>query len=601
MNARHRNACHRKNRPWIALLGIGGAVALATGAGDGGFFLSLVAGRGGDEVVFHAAWIAGLALGLTAVAFDEVLGMADGLRQREIDAGQLFWSRLRGIGGALVAWLIGLVGVSWLLMCLFEQAAVPDAAAVGHLLASAAVALPAAAIGLFAASLPLSWPWRLGIAGTAVLVVLSGIPIVAGRGDGGCAPVLAHVGLDLLAAAAFTVAAFGLRGERPDADRPLSRAALGFGVAPAVLLLTAVTSAGLLECESSAVRSLHRTYPCVVRGDVDGASGLAVARDEQWLEVDGEHRATGKTLTGERVDFAWPGGPRGWLGFSEPWWHGPLASGWVDRRQVVLARGRAFVREFFTAGAFEPTGKGAERAPFGPAARLFSGVGRDLVVVYDPGEQLAYRFDRERGWFVPWQVPGAQRVTGVEWYDPQGAGLFDTSGRTVLLHVAGGAFAVRGDELVPVQVADPLVGSLLPNRPAVSGSPLGGSLEIAAAGGHPAFRHEFRPRTAAELWFAWLARGFAACQPPLFLIASRSAAVTLGALAVALGGALLLGHQLRRFGAATGARRFWFVSCLLLGPCGMFWASWFELRRRWASRPVVAPTTPRIVTAEVMS
>lgn len=593
----------RKDLPWLAILAIAGIAAMVAATGDGGFFLTLVVGRGHHEIVFHSAWIAGLVLGLTAVGFDEVLGMAAVLRQREIDATRLFAARSLAIGIVLLAWAIGLVGVSWLLMAVFEQATVPDGTAVAQLLASAVAALPAAAIGLFAASLPIVWFGRLVVAGAGILVVFSGIDALVGHVEAGATAPGTFLGLQALATVVFAVAAFQLRAERPDADRALAMRPLVFGIAPAVLLLVAIGSACLLELADSWTWALRRAYPEVVEPTGGGAPVLVRGVGDRMVRVDEQHVPTQEVVHGLVVDAAWPESPRGWLGFDQPRWDVSFQRVFSGRWDMLLSRGRVFVRDLAGRRGFVGAGNGPQHAPFGPRATAIGNLGANATLVHDPATQEVFRFDDDRGHFVPLPLPDGQRALGLEYHEHRDTGtVHGELSREVLVRAANATFAVRGIELVPfdgaVRSSVDEKAARQAKRPVVQGSVFAGTLDLPATAGHAAFHHEFRPRTGMEQANALLARFFAACQPPVFCLALYGIADVLVALVVALLAALLFDFQLRKFGVASGRRRFWFVATVLLGPVAMFWASWFEQRGRWAQRAACTPAAPRIRTVE---
>ncbi|MCA8973213.1 MAG: hypothetical protein KDC98_00755 [Planctomycetes bacterium] len=606
MNA-NQKALLRKDSLWIWWLAIAGLIALVIAAGDRSWFGALCFSLGYPFNVFTTAWIGGLVLGLCAACFDGVLGVGDYLRQRPLAAAELFAARLRGIVIVLAVWLLGMPLGSWLCMAVSETAAMPDASAVGRLVAAAVPAVSAAAIGLFAGMLPVAFWMRPLVAGAGLLVCFSGAYRLFRMMTGSSFTDPVWFGVCHLAIAVVCTAAaraVGATQRDPDVAWP-ARLRHGPGLLASILVVGTLAG-GMAGAEEMAWYWLGHEYPTVViHGD---ATKLAV-RDDLWRGR--EVRLVGPThqpqqprvarAEVEALRLTMPMVDREWLGFDPPQWHRGLDVAWLPGENYIvqlLHDGRVYLRShdrFYDLQ--EPVGKGSPSEPFEAPSWAFSprGSGR-WALIFEPAARRAWRFDPPRRAFVEVVPPGGDRLQNVEWsrgrYSPELLG--DDS--VVLLVGEAGVYTERDGQLIAVTAESEAVGDQRPEV-ATDGSPLSFVARVEGAGDRPAFEHEFRPRTFFEYLYAGAALACAAVQPLPFNFVGRSGLVMLLSVLLSALTGLASWRRLGRLGAPVATRRLWLVLGFVLGPLSLLPSLVLEPARAYAVRPRVLAPEPRIGTA----
>lgn len=612
-------ALRQKDTPWLLLFSFGGAITLLATLADGGLFNSLVMPPGRSESEFHAAWICGLALGITVASFDVAVLMGDHLRQRPISAEQLFWHRIRSMGRVLAVWFVGVPIAAWIWMATFEGAHAPDSFALAQYWIAVLPAGSAAAIGFAALSLPLVWWLRLVVGAAAFFIAFSvdyELTLLAYSREAAFqgAAMLVHVVLHVLFTVLAIAAARAVRGRSfdPDFAPPAGLRSLGglFGV----LALAAVGQFCVLQAEVAAARELRSAYPRVVLHD--GAVKL-VDPEWGWRErrrrfVDREHALTGEDAPRDEIaDFSsrqTPPSGVAQLGFDAPSWHRyPSDAGFGDLRLYLDYRGHGWLRDDRGRAALEPIGKGDDGTPFIPGSRLHQDWSSSRTCfVHEPGSGRVYLFDPDNRRFRVLALPKQEAVERVGYTDlPLGLLTSETRRQSrVVLRCESASYVFNGDELVEL----PEQPTEQPRRDrapiAWSGGPVIFHIELEARDSHPAFEHTYRPHTPTEYALATLVGVLASVQPPCYVAWFHSTAfespntwiyVAL-ALAVAILSGGVAGRRLRRLGAPPRVRQYWLWLTVILGPIALLLSILFERPRAYRDRPRFDAVRPRVFT-----
>jgi hypothetical protein len=635
----------QKDSPWLGVFAGLGTVGLVLALLEHGFLFGFVIGPGSRDALFHVSWSLGLALGLAAACFDELLGTTDLLRQRALPPFAVDRARLVGCALVLACWFGAAPAAAWAIGALFDPTfALVAPSDLPSLAATMTPAVSGCAIGLAAGALP--FPWWVRVPCAALLLFATSTATywlsIDDRGPGSgwvtswsrFAAAHLTIALAVLAFARASAAASGGAAAR-DADRPLPARVRTRVVAPLLALGGLGAAMAFAELQANAASRLQRAYPRPLVHDQRVVLAVRPEWERPWQVVDADHVPTGPALPWglKLLSFSpahvrhspWrleaPRGPHPrTAGFPASLTVGGDGTAWYRPRNERVRRvpKRADAPRFAEGtrvewvGAVPPDRALACLEPGGDVLWLLDADGAGFTPLPLPGGDRALAFTRPDERFVP--AAGSERLG-------KGADEFYVQGRE-------GVYALRGHELRLVgTVRAPERDREPPLTARVLGAdPIGWTLVFAGKGGVAPFRHDFAPRTATERTFAWMAMMLSTLRPPVLQLAAlvRTAPpyddqrpgsgerapwlfdplVTAGrwwlallALAVAALAAWRVRARLRLLGAAPAAVRFWTIATLLLGPFGAIAAMLCERPRAWARRELaVPPPAPRIVS-----
>ncbi|MCC6672102.1 MAG: hypothetical protein IT458_13655 [Planctomycetes bacterium] len=634
----------RKDLPWLLAVLAAGWATLAIVLSQEGFVhvWALPATRLGGY--FHAAWICGAVLGLCAALADEAQGTRDFLHHRPVSPTRIHAARVLACAVVLAAWWVLPPALHWLIESIFgENAAQARFATLLDMGAVVTAAASAAAIGLFAGTLPCGLVLRFATGAATLLAVFTAIDAFALRpgGEGWrLASQAAFAGWHLAAAFGFGLASFANAGTAPDPDRPLPHRARVVSGTLATLAFAALAATLAGSGQYSGLASLWHAYPAVLRqGDEFVLATRTEDREQMvWERVDRAHQRSPAALDRRGLTFVEDASqPRGTMepGFNEPRFHDLDWYRPAQRLDVLLCEdGRSWLlrREGYT-GRVEVhgTGKGEAGAPFLPgfqALEVRAERERPLWVA-EPASGVLWRFAPERGHFVAAQLPGGDRLIAARTVRrdvldnaSRPASRDSTHGQEhLVLQGEQGVYRLDGADLVPAEAwLRALVTVREPQRREfVDADLLSPRLRILDSSGAPLFAHDFAPRTAKERLHAGIACWYSALRPPFLQVAGHLWAargaqsnplldplVAGGARAwlvlVGIGCAALCAfgahRRLRRAGVAPAVRRFWVVCIGVCGPAALVGCAAAERARAHAAPPRrSAPAgAPRIAT-----
>ena len=563
----------RKDRPWIVLFAVAGLLtALLTVLVDQvGLFLF---DYSTNEATFWTALGGGVAVGLFAAFFDDLLGARELLQQRPLSRRQLAIARVVAVAVVLVVWQLALpVG-----QVLFWFVRPVDGLDLGHgswleQQATVAVAWPTAFATLAAASLALGWLDRV-VTGLAAAFVAALLLEPFGRPSVGCAAPGAYLSASLAIAVFFGVLGTFASGGRADPDRSLSRTLPASTRWLFVGALSLSAAAGLSAVQATLLDGVHQSFHrrALQQAIADGRTAGSLPR---WWHVQGG-------------------------GITPPRWQQPArAAGrfWQGGSLRILAGGALWLdRTIEGRRAFVPVAiPGRER--LSPGAVVLDA--SPLVVVDAEADQV-WRFDYERSSLLALPLPGGDRVIGANLQ------FVRPADKTYSLVVAGerAAYVLVGDELHELASTRTL---------AVTGArdPIDFTITVPATANQPAFTHELRPRTAGEQFFAAEALVMSWLRPPALQVLAHAAPtgvddhwaldrmvrdgrrpwLVLVTVALAVAAAWRVRRSLRHHGLSA---TLWVVHILLFGVPAILLALAYESRRRLRAVEVAAPAPLRI-------
>ena len=628
-----------KDRPWILTFAIVGAMALALVTSDNGFLRLFVLGPHRLDNLFFCAGGTALVLGGVAVLWDDILGTREFLMQRPISRRSLFRSRMLASVAVLASWMVAIPLLTWLLAAwsigiydLSFWAGVPE------ILSTLQIVWPMCAIGFLAAAMPAPWWQRLVCA--TLLTVTVGMAIDRGTANPGgeVSPAWFAVACWLPAIVLFSLAA-GLDAQRQDPDRPWSHRTRWLAGSALVVSLAYMVGGVARDAQTHSARSLLWEYPRIVR--IDGAIRLA-SRSRDWNKLtvaDENHVTIGEVRDSDdfaRIEYDSQRIPE-LLQIEAPRFH---------RRRGLEARipgGRVWIGHDGSAWLLDVERREVRRSGIGPDLAKFPDglrpqnvddvgeqLNRSVVVVGDQESGKLWRFDGKLGYFVAWPLPDGDRFEDVpylrlvEWRNATGEApallleLLTRHDQVSHLRGANASYLIKDGELVAVDVPRRNRGK----RERLEGvrhgnDPLVFSVEVPAHDDLPSFRHDFAPRTWAELGYAANAMALAAMRPPVTQVVShlftddRSADaiwsdrvicggkrtwLVLSGIALSVICALLMRRRLRRIGVTASACRFWVVATIVAGPVTAILPLFLESARNHAHPDVKAPPAPRIVS-----
>lgn len=627
----------RKDLPWLVVFGVGGAIALALAVVHAGFVEVFVLGPERLEALFWSSGSLGLALGVWSVLWDDLLGTREFLEQRGVSRRRLAAAPIVACLVVLATWAVAVPLLAWVFGAIDEGVFAPTFwAGVPEIWATLAIALPAAACGMFANVLPAGRVLRLLLLAGLVATVGCGLELL---GDALTYPAillllpLADAGV----AALLFAAAVAANRRRFDPDRawdPATRRLLG----TIVLAVLAVASSGTVAVfEADRLRAVQYAYPEFVLHDGQVLLAHRLDSYQTWQPCSEDHVPVGERfgVSGARTLAGW-GGRTGWqkLEVEEPRFGRRASREWIANGRQLLVRGSgsAWIRDGWR-GGFRATGIGAEMQPLPAGAQLGrldvfgAGPGVQQVIASDLVGGGIWRFDEASARFTPLPLPDADHlesfrsVRGRDLVREELPEVFrpileTPNERLVYAQGQRGAYAMtadgwsaltlRGKDPEPRSVAEVLGDDALCYTVAVS------STEE-----HPAARHDYSPRTAEECLLASLAYGASLLRTPVqqlwsFAFAPSDARMSpwndpllaggrrwwllVLCLGIGAGSAWQMRRFLRRLGADDATIRFWTVAAAMTGIVGCVVGEFCERPRAHARRPVTTPAAPRIVT-----
>lgn len=625
-----------KDRPWLAMFLTGGAVAMIAATCCHSFVNEFVVPRIDRQVLFHLAWSLGLALGVVAGCFDELLGTREYLTQRAVRSGDLVRARLAGCGLVLAGWFVlvpvGAYSVFW---CFDPDWEMGHWQQVPRMLGTMVPAVSACALGLAAAALPLHWFGRLCVLAVVFGLSFSAIFWLERERPSMDTSWPAFVGGHAALAVVGVFWTWLVRDLQRDLDRPVPAMARRRVVVPVLALLTCCGCFGLTAFTANAVARLRNTYPRVV--ETQGTMVLATRLEwgQPWEVVDAQHQPTGQRLPeamelGDRqrgrgisLDFVRIEAPRSGEHAS--------SSNTGGGQILVGSDGVTWWRPHN--GRLRRLMKSDGAPDFAPGTQVAmlarSAGGKQVAALLEPDGAGVFLFDDATHRFEWLPAPERERLRTFTYNTrdnldrlPEGEAIAD--GR--LIQGETFAYAVREGRLLPVARRKP--------RAAPEDEPWARVRQVDAdvfeftlvgdgREGGPAFTHRFEPRTFKERSLAALAMAFSALRPPLLQTVATGLPEPLEQRAHAkwqwlcdplvaggrrwwlVGAAWLLAavsarwvrRRLRRFGAGADAVRFWTIATVLLGPVGAYACFLCELPRRHARRTAAPAAAPRLFTA----
>lgn len=626
-----------KDRPWLAMFLTGGAVSMIAATCCHSFADEFVVPRSDRQALFHLAWSLGLALGVVAGCFDELLGTREYLTQRAVRSGDLVRARLAGCGLVLASWFVlvpvGAYSVFW---CFDPDWEMGHWQQVPELLGTMVPAVSACALGLAAAALPLHWFGRLCVLAVEFGLSFSAVFWLERERPSMDTSWPAFVSGHAAVAAVGVFWAWLVRDLQRDLDRPVPALARRRVVVPVLALLTCCGCFGLTAFAANAVARLRNTYPRVVE---DRGTMVLATRPEwgqPWEVVDAQHQPTGQRLPEAKQ----PGDGRPGRGLSLDFVRieAPRSGGYVsaagtgEGRLRVGSDGAAWWQSH--TGGLRRLARSADATDFAPGTKVGVLERRQgeppVAALLEPAGNGVFLFDSSTTSFQWLPVPEGDRLLSFAHHGhdqlellPNGSAL--APGERLVEGEQFG-YVVRDAKLLPVvrrkARAAPDAEASARVR-VVDVDVLGFTLVIDGRDGGPAFTHRFEPRTFKERSLAALATAFSALRPPLLQTIATGLPEPLEQRAHAkwqwlcdplvaggrrwwlVGVAWLLAavsarwvrRRLRRFGAGAEAVRFWTIATVLLGPVGAYACFLCELPRRHARRTAAPAAAPRLFTA----
>lgn len=647
----------RKDRPWIVFFAVAGLLTALGAVLFADPVDLLLFDPSTAEATFWTALAGGLGLGAFAGVFDELLGTRELLWQRPVSGRQLAAARVAAVAVVLLTWhlAIPLVLLLWWPFAAAEGLSM----ALGSWLeqqAAMAIAWPCALAMLFAASLPMFWLLRLGIAGACFYVEMLLIDGLAK--SGGQQEPSVYLGLCFAVAALFAALHLGVPARRGDPDRPFA------GSLPlpqhwaVVVAIGLVAAAVTIEWEVQWIRGVYSTYPQPQQHGRAVVLFAAVPPTGDQQIVDAEHRPLGPSeVRGPFLGWSdrWP-----WLQrdneFEEPrWatrfrragssWFGPEVyvasdgSVWTERRT------RAFTRRFERLAS-------DETVAFSRAAKIVSngesGAAR-TIVIGEPGAAMVWRIDADGRRLVAVPLPDGDRVQRVErvllsderlapaelepWRElvaveaararqaRSEAPRDEAPSNVVCVLGERSTYALVGEALRPFPSDRRLANEPNARRESqesmvariASEDPLVFTRSVAATAEHEGLVHEFRPRTSHERLSAGFAMAVSSLRPPVLqaiahvapagsrpgwlfdglVVGGRRSWLVLVQCAIAALLAWGVRRWLVRHGVPAGA---WVAQIALFGVPAFLLFAFVESRRRVVAREVVLPAPPRITS-----
>jgi hypothetical protein len=632
----------RKDAPWLLVMLLLGSTALTIAWVATGFAEIWLFQPQRMRGPYHVAWVAGLALGIVASGWDDLLGTRDYLRHRPLGRLRLHGARVLGCALVLAAWMAVPPLVHWGIESMTGLAAFGHPGHVLDVWACSSVAWSACGVALFASALPCGVRLRLFACGAALLSVFFAAETI-GRTEAGPHDAATFACIHGVAAFAFGALSFATALRDTDADRPWPGRARRVAAAATATVVAFAGNAGLALRELAGLRAYHLAAPFVAR--VGGDYRLIVRTDAReapvLIPVDATHRAVGDALAGDSVRALWS--PRDGLdcrgpGFDDPWFH----SGRSENRFAGLDDDGLYRRLCYDSVTRRPrfvvAGKGPAMLPFTGDARVLDcrGAGSSVWIA-EPGAAELWRLDPDASSFTAVPLPDGDHLTRVQYVRPGNDRDRLEVGDLHYQLVEGVKEALVGEhgayllaESGPVHVPSWMQAALARQGAderrerveLVDDDLLAPRVRAFDAGGAVRFEHDYGPRTSAEIREAGLALACSAQRPPLLQAAALLVAAHprprlldplltgarrpwLAAATLACAGlwALLGALRLRRIGADAATRRFWSIATLLLGPAAFVAGCCIERRRCHAGRDVTPGDTgpgapPRIVSSE---
>jgi hypothetical protein len=650
------NGLLRKDWPWLCTMAFGGALALGMVAASQGFLQLFVMTPGRSEDLFYTAGSMGLFVGAFAGIWDPLLGTREFLRHRPVSSAQLASAPLRAVGLVLLAWTLLVPPVAWVVASFWSGLFEPGHwAGYWEIVAAVAIAWPAAAVGCAAVALPAPWWTRLAFGAAGALVV--GFVVRGSQTDGPFADASVYVALCVgLAVPLFWLArdAGRLQADRDAPWTPRTTAIHGGALA---LTLGLLFAGGALDGQKIALHELQGAYPEL---SLVGREVVLWRRGEHWRDrviCDAQHAETDAKLSpdnDDRLRFREPR-PRSLFEIEAPRWHrhGHIGYDFGLGDGVTLlvdhaGRSWGYLNKERRLFAIHRDGREGEPT-FSPGSELehledldLRATRRRTAFVVDAADGSLWQFDRSKGAFVAFALPGGDRFRRRGYLrlgqdvDLSDSPLLESALRAAprddVEYVLGerGAYAIRGGAWVEVQLPPREPSGPAPIEPVVVGDdPVQFVVELPEGDRHAAFRHEFRPRTLAERAHLAHASAWSLLRPPvlqvvafarsraddrqpsvfddhLLLDRSRFWLLTLCVLG-ALASGWFVRRRLRRLGADAAVVRFWSLVAVVTGVAGVV-ASVLCVRPRSLRRPTIEPAPPprirtetRARTQEVMS
>jgi hypothetical protein len=627
----------RKDLPWSWALACAGTASFTIALGSEGFEAAWLFPPTRLEGLFHVAWICGLALGLCAGWWDELLGTRDFLRHRPVSATRLHAGRVISCVIVLLVWLVLPPLLHWSQETLFgEYAGLTQFGRIADVWAFESAALSATAVGLFAASLPCGPLLRLFVAGAALFSTFLVAMQTSSCGFPGIQDPVWFAGCHVAGALVFGAASFALPLRDADRDRPWTGGQGRVRAAVVALALAGAATFGLSALQHELLQVYRQAQPFLVE---DGERVLlARYRDHQrrapLQPVDADHRPVGEPLDRARARSLWTPRDARFAVYRDPWFEEPRfrdardaywghGDSWtVWGRTRLDGDGTAWVlrtERHTRAHEFFATGKGPQRVPFARDAQIVrlrgEGAERNPHWIIEPGSPSAWRMRPGEDHYTAVPLPGGDRIVKIAALRPPGdvedqvqVGGFryrlqsqDAEG----LVGERGHYVFQGDELLPAPNWLRKPGDEAPRTHRVrvlDHDLLSPRVVVEDAAGRSRLEHGFAPRTGGER----LAAGLLLCASALRPLPLQAAAWTaplgrealwldpllaegrrpwLLLLTLGVGALAALGahRRLGRLGAPISTRRFWCVASLLTGPAGLFASVLIEPRRAYAT------------------
>jgi hypothetical protein len=625
----------RKDAVWMLPLAVGGMIvgliAMTTVTGSAGVWYRPDSKFGPGSLVFF--WIAAGVLGLCAGLFEDVTFAREYLVHRPVSAARLFWTRQLGCALVLLSWAVITPALHLGATLLFHRnAALVEPGRYWSMLNSSSLGVAFYAVTLFAtvavrrAVLAVIIAFALSLA----LLMFFGLSLYAHTETEVVVwPLLAPISAAL--AAVLLLASQRLAREPRDVDQPVSPARLGWGlVALGGYCLAGSAFLHILQLDLR--RDIMRRYPSMSRLP-DGTPVLVVQKDygPPW-RVDERHRRADGSVEHAETGFL-PREVRSLYPREEPFGgRGQRVGGVRYQRFTCNVAAYCFVGtdgRVHLYGYDQDDGPALVRhlakqtgQPFTPRARALGYWGR-YAHIAEPDEGVVWRVDLQGGGpgFEPVSLPGGDRFREdlthlLELRPPDGLS-FVTPPTTI--RGEHGIYVPEKDGFV---AAPPEIVSAVqaldrrrqrPEATVALEGPVRFRVTLPAAGGAPAFTHDYAPYTPAEKTLSVQMHGLSLMRPPMLMVASLlfprtgptlgnptdddtrillDPLVMLGArwvlvLDLLLGAALaaLAFRRLTRLGAPRSRRLFWTAVVFCLGPVGFVVYRVCETKRAWHPVP----------------
>jgi len=635
----------------VALAGmvIGFVAMISQGGGAGVWFRPDTDFGPGSLILL---WIAGGVLGLVAGLFEDATFTREYLLHRPVSAARLFWTRQLGCALVLASWIVITPALHLAAILLFHpNAPLVEPGRYWSMLNLGSVGVAFYAIGLFAVVVVRRVLLSIVIAFLLSLCLLAffGASLYGQtRAALVVLPLLTPISFAI--AALLLVASQRLGREPRDVDQPASRARLA-AMAGALLVFGLAGSAFVHVLQLQVRRDITRRYPKMARLP-DGTPLLVIRRDNTapWRTDDRHRRIEGAA---ENAELAF-----------EPRVTSPLRSQKkrFGERGRWIAGGVRYERAYCgvpAAGCFlgsdgrlhiygydrdegpapvHHLGKDSG-APFSASAQVVGWWGR-LALIAEPQDGSLWRFDFARGGpgFEPAPLPDGdtfvEDLTDVVETAPSFLAMF--APHQTVIRGRRGVYVLEKNAFVP---APPEVQSAVatldrrrrrPEAAVELQGPVRFRVTLPAAGGEPAFTHDYAPYTLGDRALSVQMHGLSLLRPPPLEVASllfpRSRTVgaagpignnptdddarilldplvMLGArwvlvinLLLGVGLALLTFRRLTKLGLPAGRRAFWSALVLLTGPAGFVVQRACEGARAWQA-PEPATAKPPLIIA----